>query len=207
MTSANFCNTFNFTMSKKNNMNINIKSSKKDTRSLTDAQKNYIASLKKFKCSNSPGSNLPGLEGYECPIWLKPDEKNPGSFDESGYQIDHKVEFSKTQDDSFENLQALCPCCHAVKTKLFMISKNQKTKVEINSEGLLFNASELTNKLPQLPKLPTIESESSSLNSSENCCHSCNGSGKSNYGSCLSCCCVNCGSSLLNVENVIQKTT
>lgn len=90
---------------------------------LKSLKKKDVASDQFFKCANFLGSNLPGLEDYECPMWLKPVNKNPGSFDKSSYQIDHKFEFSLSHDDSRKNLQALCPCCHAVKTKLFMINK------------------------------------------------------------------------------------
>ena len=125
------CNNFDFVMSKKNNTNITVKPPKKDTisRTLTEAEKKDVASDQHYKCANTLGSNLPGLEGYECPMWLKPANKHPGSFDKSSYHIDHKVEFSISHDDSRENLQALCPCCHAVKTKSFMINKPRKSKV------------------------------------------------------------------------------
>jgi 5-methylcytosine-specific restriction endonuclease McrA len=33
-------------------------------------------------------------------------------------QLDHIVPFSQTQDNSRENLQMLCACCHAMKTAL-----------------------------------------------------------------------------------------
>ena len=36
----------------------------------------------------------------------------------STYEIDHIVPFSITQDDSIDNLQALCPNCHRKKTQL-----------------------------------------------------------------------------------------
>ena len=49
-----------------------------------------------------------------------------GCFDESGYEIDHIVEHSITNDDSLNNLQALCKMCHSVKTKRFMINDNSE---------------------------------------------------------------------------------
>ena len=96
----------------------------KKKRSVTNAQKKQVAGTKYYQCSNKPGSNLKGLEGYICPLWNKKD--NPGMFDESGYDIDHINEHSITGDDSSENLQALCPCCHRVKTNRFNAKNNKK---------------------------------------------------------------------------------
>ena len=50
------------------------------------------------------------------PLWEK-QGGNKGSFDESGYEIDHIIEYSLTGNDSIENLQALCSMCHKTKTK------------------------------------------------------------------------------------------
>lgn len=139
-------------MSNKHNTNISAKTFKKNIRTLKESEKKDVASEQCFKCANFLGSNLPGLEGYECPIWLKPADKNPGSFDKSSYQIDHKIEFSVSRDDSRENLQALCPCCHAVKTKSFMIKPKKSTKCIItttiddensNESESIFSSSEL----------------------------------------------------------------
>ena len=37
-------------------------------------------------------------------------------FDESGYDIDHIVELRSGGSNEVDNLQALCPACHRVKT-------------------------------------------------------------------------------------------
>ena len=108
------------------------------TRSLTHAQKKFVAANQHFKCNNKPGVILAGLGNYECPLWKGGDHK--GTFDISGYDIDHVVEWSISKDDSLDNLQALCISCHKVKTKKFMMSKKAKGKTrakpdpEVSSE-------------------------------------------------------------------------
>lgn len=86
-------------------------------RTLTEAQKRTIAARQNFKCANRPG-HIPF--NYTCPFWARGGD---GSFDESKYEIDHIREWSITRDDSPENLQALCICCHRVKTDRFMSKK------------------------------------------------------------------------------------
>src|SRR5579863_9979847 len=88
-------------------------------RRVTNAQKKMIAGKQYYKCNNIPGSNLVGLNGYKCPLWMKYDASLRGCFDESGYEIDHVVEHSISKDDNDKNLQALCVSCHLVKTKYF----------------------------------------------------------------------------------------
>ena len=89
-------------------------------RSVSEALKKQIAGKQKYKCANKPNSNLKNLEDYICPFWNKQDDS--GCFDESGYEIDHIEEHCINGNDSPENLQALCKCCHIVKTKRFMMS-------------------------------------------------------------------------------------
>ncbi len=60
------------------------------------------------------------MKKYKCPLW---NNDNDGSFDESGYEVDHIVEHCITSDDSYDNLQALCKMCHSVKTKKFLINR------------------------------------------------------------------------------------
>lgn len=95
-------------------------------RTLTNGQKNYIAGRQFYKCANKPGITLTGLENYNCHLWSN--YKNPGSFDISGYEIDHITEFSISQDNRIKNLQALCPNCHSVKTRKF----NRKSFIDEN---------------------------------------------------------------------------
>ena len=69
--------------------------------------------LERETCANVPGSFAPGCKDYYCPLW----KSNGGYFDESGKQIDHIVEVTLGGTNDITNLQVLCPCCHAVKTK------------------------------------------------------------------------------------------
>ena len=69
-------------------------------------------SLRK-QCANTPFTHAPGCKDYLCPLW----KSNHGLFDESGFQIDHIVEVTNGGTNDITNLQVLCPCCHAVKTK------------------------------------------------------------------------------------------
>jgi len=113
---------------------------------ISDSVKKRIAGRQLFKCANEPNSNLRGLEGYKCALWSKKGD-DKGSFDESGYEIDHIVEYSVTQDNSAKNLQALCVGCHRVKTSRFMTKRAQdkkpsdvgpkysKKKLEISKNG------------------------------------------------------------------------
>lgn len=104
------------------------------SRKLSESVKKTIAGDQSFKCNNKPGSNLKGLEKFLCPLWYKPGEL-AGSFDGSGYQIDHITEHCLTHDDSEENLQALCVACHSYKTRKF-ISKHNKTAVAPQIDGV-----------------------------------------------------------------------
>jgi 5-methylcytosine-specific restriction endonuclease McrA len=85
-------------------------------RKLSEAKKKNVAGKQYFKCANKPGTKIRGLGGYKCPLWNKLGE-NKGSFDESGYEIDHIIEYSVSKNDETENLQALCGMCHKVKNK------------------------------------------------------------------------------------------
>jgi len=82
--------------------------------------------VKSTQCSNYPDSNV--IKNYNCPMWLLYN----GHFDDSGYEIDHIDEFSKTHNNDLSNLQLLCVCCHKVKTKLFMDNKCEFTSTRIN---------------------------------------------------------------------------
>ena len=62
-------------------------------------------------CANRPGSNIDGLTNYKCPL-LKP-WLTYGYFDESGYVLDYINEH--IQDNSINNLRALCKTCYEVK--------------------------------------------------------------------------------------------
>lgn len=75
---------------------------------------NKLLRNQQYCCANKPGSNLNIIGDYKCPLWQIP--KLNGKFDSAGHQVDHIVDFFKTQDNKIDNLQLLCPNCHAVKT-------------------------------------------------------------------------------------------
>jgi hypothetical protein len=123
------------------------------TRKVTEAQKRYVAGEQSYKCNNKPGYNLIGLNEYECPLWGLPGH-NRGSFDKSGYEIDHIKEWSLTQNDGLENLQALCLMCHRVKTKNFtMKTKSQPVINEKKPKGSFITKStpDVTTVIPPHP--------------------------------------------------------
>lgn len=101
------------------------------SRKITIAEKKQVAARQLFTCNNKPKSNLLGLENYDCPLWHS-NKSKAGNFDESCYEIDHITEWCLTQNDSLDNLQALCPTCHKVKTKRFLMEKNKKNKQNKN---------------------------------------------------------------------------
>lgn len=92
-------------------------------RNVTESTKKYIAGRQLYKCANEPGKKCKGLDNYNCPLW---NSSNNGSFDESGYQIDHIEELVISDNNNINNLQALCKPCHAVKTALFLRQYNKK---------------------------------------------------------------------------------
>lgn len=104
------------------------------SRYISNKIKEEIVLKQNGKCANSPFKPALNLKGYLCLLW----QINNGDFDESGYQIDHINEYSilSKKDDidvnHISNLQALCPNCHAVKTKRFMKQKKNFTSEEID---------------------------------------------------------------------------
>ncbi len=102
-------------------------------RKISESKKKEIAGKQRFKCANKPNSKLKGMGDYKCHLWkLEGDDK--GSFDETGYDIDHIEEFSVSHNDNDENLQALCGLCHRIKTRNFMRTINKKKKYD-NSDN------------------------------------------------------------------------
>ena len=102
-------------------------------RYIPEKTKEKIIDRQNGKCANFPGSKLWRIGVYECLLW----KYRKGKFDESGYEFDHVIEFCLTKDNNINNLQALCPMCHSVKTKNFDV----KDKSLINeSEDSLSNS-------------------------------------------------------------------
>ena len=102
-------------------------------RTVKQMQRKEIAENQNYKCANNPNSTtkLYGLDSYACPCWT--DKKRQGTFDKSGYEVDHIIEWSISHDDNDSNLQALCPACHNVKTNNFIKEQHSISK-KINSD-------------------------------------------------------------------------
>ena len=86
--------------------------------------KNEVLINQNGKCANNTFINL---HGYKCLLW----KYQNGNFDEAGCQYDHINEFSLTNCNDKNNIQALCPSCHSVKTRVFMNNKRQFLSKEI----------------------------------------------------------------------------
>ena len=89
--------------------------------------KDIVLKNQQYKCANS-------IKNYNCLLWMI----NNGNFDEAGYQFDHINEYCLSSDNSVTNIQALCPNCHAVKTKRFMQNKKIFSTFELdNGSGIM----------------------------------------------------------------------
>lgn len=99
------------------------------SRYISEAVRKKVAGGQYFKCGNKPGSKN-AINGYNCLLWKL--RKNRGSFDASGYVIDHIEEYCLAGNNRIDNLQALCANCHAYKTSTFMIKHNIKKNNNIN---------------------------------------------------------------------------
>lgn len=86
---------------------------------ISESTKILVAGRQYFKCANNNEAILDGIGEYKCPLWSG---VNQGSFDEAGFEIDHKIEHCLTKNDDLDNLQALCKSCHQVKSKMYQRS-------------------------------------------------------------------------------------
>ena len=77
----------------------------------------WIAGRQNFKCAGDKAT---------CPCWLLRD----GSFDSSGWQIDHEERWSQGYDDRESNLSAKCATCHFRKTKREMLDLEDESEDE-----------------------------------------------------------------------------
>ena len=103
-------------------------------KTITPKIKQQILDKQENKCANSLYNPAINLSDYQCLLW----KYENGYFDESGYDIDHIDEVSRTKDNGLDNLQALCHNCHAVKTKKFKVNKTYFTSTELhNGSGIM----------------------------------------------------------------------
>ena len=103
-------------------------------KTITQKTKKLIEERQGNKCANSLYNPAINLSNYKCLLW----KYESGYFDESGYDIDHIDEVSRTKDNELENLQALCHNCHAFKTKKFINNKGRFTSTELhNGAGIM----------------------------------------------------------------------
>ena len=90
-----------------------LKQTPRPTRSAVSAdQRMLIAGRHRFKCVNPHN---------DCHLYRLP--PYDGSFNESGYELDHVVPFSECCL-TVNQLQPLCPQCHSKKTRLWRASQN-----------------------------------------------------------------------------------
>ena len=99
------------------------------SRSPNQATKTEVLKRQKFKCANKPGSNLTNILDYKCPFW----EYRDGNFEDTDYEFDHILEYSKGGLNDAKNIQALCPNCHRKKTNNYL-KKQEQTKIISNND-------------------------------------------------------------------------
>ena len=103
-------------------MPTNTPKTHKKTRQLSESTKKQVAGSQKYRCANSPQSNA--VPGIQCDRWVN----DGGSFNRSGYDIDHIVEVADGGTDAIDNLQALCPSCHRVKSTASMAARAKRKR-------------------------------------------------------------------------------
>jgi len=114
-----------------NTMDIDII---KTNRYISQKTKTIVLDRQQYKCANNAHYPSINLSDYSCLLWRYQD----GTFDQSGYEFDHIDEYSITNNNTLENIQALCPMCHSVKTKKFKNNRNFFTSTELaNGAGMM----------------------------------------------------------------------
>jgi 5-methylcytosine-specific restriction endonuclease McrA len=104
----------------------------KINRTITDKNKKLTLIKQNNRCANFPNSYA--VYQYECLLW----KYQNGFFDDAYCEFDHIDGFSLTKNNDINNIQALCPNCHAVKTRIFMQNKKIFTTKQLgNGAGLM----------------------------------------------------------------------
>ena len=118
----------------------------KRRKAIPKAVRESVAARQQFRCANQPGPGAAavGCKRYTCPLWALALAlaQEGGTFDEAGYEIDHIVEVSHGGADDADNLQALCPCCHRVKTRRFRTNKNMFPSPDLHQGRCLMECDE-----------------------------------------------------------------
>jgi len=117
-------------------------------KTITPKIKKLILENQEYKCANSLYNPAINLIDYKCLLW----KYENGYFDESGFDIDHINEVSITKDNEFENLQALCHNCHAVKTRKFKQNKTYFTSTDLHYGAGLMDIDKPVSKKRKLDK-------------------------------------------------------
>lgn len=105
-------------------MEIDEMNKTKNSRYISQKVRKQILEKQNYKCGN-----IYGINNYYCKLW----KYENGNFDEAGYEFDHIEEYCLTQNNSINNIQALCPSCHKVKTKIFIKQKGLYSSIEISN--------------------------------------------------------------------------
>lgn len=75
--------------------------------------KMHVAGRGRFRCQGPRET---------CPCWALDD----GVFGPAGFEIDHVMPVCRGGSDDPSNLQALCPCCHALRSRIQRIERTKK---------------------------------------------------------------------------------
>lgn len=102
--------------------------------SISDSRRLTIAGKQRFRWANS-------IDPTRVPCYTCPFSHDGGSFDESCFEIDHILELASEGSNDDSNLQALCICCHRVKTRRFN-SRRRTTEEEEEEENPITEALE-----------------------------------------------------------------
>ena len=82
---------------------------------ISSEKKLLVAGAQRFKCAG---------DRTRCPMWrLNEGSVQQGSFDESGFEIDHTPPWRVAHRSDRSVLQALCHSCHAFKTRMERIAE------------------------------------------------------------------------------------
>ena len=96
---------------------------------ISDNFKRKVLFRQNYKCANNPYNPALNLSDYKCYSWYF----NHGNFDESGFIVHHINEYNLSNDNSINNIQALCQNCYAVKVQRFNKQKQHFTTSQLAS--------------------------------------------------------------------------